>query len=317
MKRLKQFLLISINVILFIYLGVWLSNNIKYEVFLNTLSSVDLSVLAIVMLLNIIILFPYANRLKLILNSNNFKVPYKITVVGYGLNIVLPFKLGEIGKILYAKRVHGIQASKFAIISFIEKLFDVNILFIILLFSLLFSTKNTLASSGIISSVFVFLIFSWLLIFSIRKKNIKNLLKTRIVFKIKVVKKFIFILHREIKQYSFKTILKSSIIIWFINILIVYLIFRLISPIEISILDITILIVMLSFAISIPSLPANLGVVEGIIVWYLITYYSIPNEKALLIALIYHIGYALPYAIIAAYFIISSKLKIKNTFKGI
>ena len=203
-----------------------------------------------------------------------FKPSYETIVISNALDILLPARIGEVIKPIYLKKFYKYPYDKGFSSLFIERFFDVIMLFFIVIIWAYFYFSNPLIQKTLLSLA-IFIIF---VLMFFNSKFILNLLN-----------KFDFIS----KTYkNINSLLKKSHIILFWSIVLwsIYLISyeTFFSQLNLSLTQLIELFIFSTIALSIPLAPAGAGTFEGAIVFYL-NHYGISKEEALLFATIYHL----------------------------
>jgi len=213
-------------------------------------------------------------RFKTIINSK-FIPAYETIVVSNFLNMILPARLGEVSKAVYLKKFYNYDYNKSISAIFIERFFDVIILFfIVILWAYLYFSNQIIHNSIIILSI---LIIGIILFFN--SKLILNLIK-------KLPFKFAELIYKNIQLLFGKShiILIWSFILWIVYLMSYWSFFLFL---DLNINQIIELFIFSTIALAIPLAPAGIGTFEGVIVFYL-SNYGINKEDALLFASVYH-----------------------------
>lgn len=301
---LKNSLLLLLNIIIFYFLISWIMKNIDIVKFQVAFSSVSIGTIFIILCINLLPLFFYSKRLSTILNKN-ISISFALVNLGYGLNAILPFRMGEVAKLLYAKKIFHIPSSQFVVATFIEKYFDILFLGFLVSFFLIFAVQNYI-NARFLLVLFGLLISAMIAIFIIRK--IISYLKKRERWSGKI-KAFLLSVEQYSVGHDIKKLLILSGLVWVSNILSVYATFNILLPTALPLIHAVGLLIVLALAVAIPVAPAGLGFFEAGIVAYLVSMLHINNEAALMSAILFHLAVTVPQFIIMLSILTFSKLK--------
>jgi len=201
-----------------------------------------------------------------------FNVAYETIVISNALNMFLPARLGEVIKGLYLKKFYDYDYNKSISAVFIERFFDVIMLFLIILsWGYFYFTNEVIKNSIIGLSIFILLT---ILFFN-----------SKIVLKLFQKFEFLTKIYNNIHLLFKKSwnLLFWSIVLWFCYLLSYGSFFDFLTfnqVIELFIFS--------TVALAIPLAPAGIGTFEGVIVFYLGNY-GVSKEEAFLFASVYHI----------------------------
>ena len=253
-----------------------------------------------------------------------FQPTYKETFlklsIGYFINNIFPFRLGEIGRALFMGSTMKVNPGKVLSSIFLERIFDLIILAFFLLLMLPYVIGMAWVRTTawlILGGMVVGLIFLW---FVIQNSDQVNNLLERLSSKSTFVKRFIVPFFLSILD-GFKTIKKPKQIIYgFLGIIFSWMV----SFVQYSL----ILFIMtgtskwwwgafanvsLALGIALPSAPAGLGLYESAIVAGL-KLFNIDESIALAFALIMHISQFLLVAILGVYALYKDGYSFKNLY---
>lgn len=217
------------------------------------------------------------------MSNLSFKVSFETIIVSSALNMILPAKLGELSKALYLKKFYNYNYHKTLSIIFVERFFDV-----IMLFLLLCIWTYSYASSDIIKSAL--LILSLLIIIIIfffnTTKTLQLLKKIPLKFLRIYLQKIYKVVHKMFQSpfsLSFYTI-----VLWLTYFLNTYVFFSYAIDFNLNVTIILGLFIFSTIALSLPLAPAGIGTYEASVVLYL-SGYGVSKEDALMAATVYHI----------------------------
>lgn len=297
MKRyLKNIFYISINIIIIYFFTLWIIENIDIQKLKLAFLSVPIITVFIVFIVNFLTLFFYANRLMSILDKSFF-TSFSLINLGYGFNAILPFRMGEIVKILYAKKIYKIPSSQLIVSIFIEKILDISFLGLLLSLFLVFSVQNYI-SVKMLFIIFILVIGVVVFIYIARKSILKLQNSENIEGKIKI---FLLSVYKYSKGHNIKKLILKSGLIWVANLIAIYITFNTLLSVEFSFINAIGLLLVIVLSIAIPATPAGVGLFEAGIVAYLVTILNVDSEVALMSAILFHLTVTVPqFAIMIA-----------------
>jgi hypothetical protein len=292
-----KLVLIGFNLVVFYLLWRWVTENIQIDMLLDHIKRIPVWALLGSIALNLTVLAMYGKRMALLLNRD-FHTGFSIINVGFALNTVMPLRLGDAMKMyishkLYKTPLVGIFAASVA-----EKLADITYLILLGVVVAVFSVGALIQTNILYPAVFLVLLCSSFIV----------LLRLYIVQVVKLLPKkgrmrrTLIELHKHARDYSIKHILTISFGIWTLNIAIMLFSFNTYLPdLRISLLDAATLLLILSFAIAVPSAPAGIGLFEAGIVVYLTQKLGVNTEAALAVATVFHLVNTVPQLAMASW----------------
>ena len=167
-KDNKLYFIALLNLTIFFFIFIWISNYLNDTNFLNKLSNFHIGIIALPFLFNVLALFFYGLRFSAIIECN-LKDGIFITLMGFGLNAIFPFRFGEALRITYGCKLFKFKIGEFLTAIFYEKFLDLfTLFFVVFIFGIKFFTeyfqfeyKNIyLALILIIIASFFYFIFS-------------------------------------------------------------------------------------------------------------------------------------------------------------
>ena len=243
------------------------------------------------------------------MSSLSFVVSFETISISSALNMILPARLGEVSKALYLKKFYNYSYHKSISIIFIERFFDVIVLFLLMCLWVYNYFSNTVLKVSILTLATV--IFVIILFF-----NSKKMLKLIKKIPLKYIRVYVQKIYKNINKllknpYS---ILAYTFILWFLYLLSCMLFFMYSVNFHLTLKDILELFIFSTIALSIPLTPAGIGTFESAVVLFL-SHHGIDKTDALISATVYHI---LIFAVdfILLYFVLfMKKLKLKDVIK--
>lgn len=288
MKPARNLWLGIINAICLASLLIWTSKNISLQGVYTHLGEFPKGELIAVCTLNIAVLAIYGLRMSAILNIR-FRPALGTIVLGFGLNGMLPFRLGDIAKMVYARQLFGISTARMAAATAIEKLFDLGAVLLLGITAIRFIAFDALYSGIKTLGALLFVALIGLIIANKLHGKLQKRQHRIYVWLTTAI---------ENVQHQFKgrqpvVVGFYTITIWAVTILTTYVMFASLYP-EFKWSDAFMLTLVLVLAIAIPGAPAGLGIVEAGIVVYLHKMVGIDTTQAVAAALAFHLAIVLP-----------------------
>ena len=264
-------------------------------------------------------------RWRMILSSNytiSLRFLFESIMIGYFINSILPFRLGEFGR-AYALSMKSPIGTFEAFGSIIlERLIEVMCLLFILIIALNFYSADKILDVNQIIFLSMLLILLAIVLFN-------STFRKKIIFFLEIKSKesssrlsFIFYKFLEVckgfslfdsKENKFD-ILITSFLIWFIFYLITILGINAIG-LNLSLLEALFLLVFSSIAISIPSAPGGIGPYHAAIVFIVSNIFMYDNNQALALAILLHAVAYVPEVIIGLFYFYRYSISYKDLKK--
>jgi hypothetical protein len=301
----KYLVMIGLNAAFFYYLITWLNQSIQWHNVGTAFQKIPLSVIALSLILNLFALYFYGKRLSYLLNQP-LGTGFWISIYGFGANNVLPFRLGDLLKLYYAKKYYHISTTKLVFVKVVEKLFDLSGLLII-------GSIAFLAGGFLINQKYLGLL-ALLLIVAMGGTALGLYALNRHTRLIDIITG-----HRRLNHFYKKIMeiknnpdivpaLRMTGYIWILTTLTFYGFFRFALPdASVSYVDALALTFITTLSLGIPSTPGAVGIFEAAIVFYLTKFLRIDTESALAAALLLHLAIAIPQIILMG----AAMLKVK------
>jgi dolichol-phosphate mannosyltransferase len=291
--RLTQFIILGANIAIFAALAIWVRDNISLNAVLTYMEAASVGIVLAAVVLNTLLSLAYGFRLACLLEWP-FPTSLATVLLGFGLNDILPFRLGEVAKIAYAHQKFGIPPASLAAAGAVEKLLDLGALALLGLWAMRWVSFE-LAKATTVSLASLFLAASALL-----AAGLWGLHQWRHVAAEHVPWLFdaADLLLRKGRPRALMAIVLWTAIIWSITVLMIYVIFAgWLSAFSLS--DAIILAVILALAIAVPGTPGGLGIVEAGAVGYLHEVLNVDLNQALAAALVFRVVTTLPQVLAA------------------
>lgn len=291
-KNLKWVLALIFNVFLFLFLYYWLKKNISFHELIHSIKQTHISSILGVIVIYMVVLTFYSLRLSTILKFD-FKNSFFLVSINSGFNNLLPFRMGDILRIYFAKKIFNIDVDHIIAATFMERYFDLTLLLllgsVILLQQPLGLSLNTIYVFTLLlgCSLLGFILYRYLIVVD---NSAKKLLcrSERLSFFIKAMEK-VFLDKNKLIIFLF------SSGVWLGILAAYYSFFKMNLPVTSFDLTGSILLLFtttLSFAVSYSL--AGIGIFESAIVYYLIKHLHVLPSDALALALVFHFATALP-----------------------
>lgn len=257
---------------------------------------------------NIMAFVFYALRLGILI-SKNFRISLPTVILGFGLNSVLPFRLGELAKLYYANRLFFIPASRLFAATLVEKLFDLSALAILTVL-IVMATNIGLIHKSIAILLVVIVLAGYVFAFTYRRFS--HRIEKAVGGSVRL-QALLAALREQSRMHHVRAIAFYTLLIWATNTLVVYTAFSGFLPgFQIEIQDAVALLLISALAIAIPTAPAGVGVFEAGIVAYLTQMQGVPSELALACAVVFHLVISVPQLAILGIILVRHRLSIPS-----
>jgi glycosyltransferase 2 family protein len=291
----RRAILIGANLLLYFFLIRWAIKNIDFHVLLADLGRISPGAVAVSVTGNVVLLLLYGLRMSRLL-GRRFFVALTVVNLGYALNLVLPFRIGDVTKIYLGRRMFGIRISQMVSATFAEKLIDLGSLIVLGGIIVAFSSSH-FVNAGTLAPValLVAAVICAILAFRMFLPRFVNLTPKR-----GGIRRGIIALHRQLNSYKSTTVYIATAGIWCLSIGVSYYSFNAyISGLHMGLLDAAAILVITALAVAVPSAPGSIGLYEAGIVAYL-QQKGVDAEAALAAASIFHLANTLPPALMTA-----------------
>lgn len=295
-KRLvKIATIVLINFIIGFFIAKWVWVYVDFNLIIDESMSLDQTSLIISMFLGMFLYLLYGLRMALLLDIN-LLVSTQIVIMGFGLNAFLPFRLGDILKIIISKQFFKVDLTKTSFATVIEKGLDLTIIGSLALIFLFDIVKYSIP-------FFLISLVIWVLYIMVKSKLIPKINN-------KFVNKCISLIQVMLLQNKRKSIIFSTISIWVVTCIVFYVFFNFnITDGSFNYLDAIALLIFTTLSLSIPSMPAGIGIFESGIVFYLINHFHFTPEKAVAYAMIFHLLMILPQIVLTVIILFSNIIR--------
>jgi uncharacterized membrane protein YbhN (UPF0104 family) len=294
MESTRKRLLLAANLAILALILYWVSEHISLGELRERAKDLPPEGLLGALVLNLAVLGVYGLRLSLLLGTR--RLPALATVIiGFGMNGVLPFRLGEVAKLGYARQLFGIAAPRLIAATAAEKLMDLCALLL-----LGFTASQLVVAPYLDRGIAIASALAGILVTGLALAFLSLAIWERAGRKTHNWITDAFDTLRA--QRSLSSIAQLALLtaaIWAITVASVYWMFSSVFP-QFSLANACVLTLVLALAIAIPSAPAGLGVVEAAIVAYLHQALQAEPNQALASALAFHVIVVVPQVLTTA-----------------
>ena len=292
----RKLAILAINAVLLVIFLDWFSRNISFPELLGHFSRIPVHAILISLLINLGSLAAYASRMALLV-GRNFFIGFAIVNIGYAFNAIFPMRLGEPVKIVVVHRMYRLPLSRVAVAAVLEKFLD--LIKVIILAGLVISVaaeRHVDASMLQRSVIAVAMLGIGFWVLKLLAPRINGLFSG-----LAWLKRLVADVYQHSITVPLGRIIFMTVIIWACNIFLVYAVLNGYIPARgFNLLDAATMLVVLAFAVAIPSAPASIGLFEAGIVAFLTQAHGIQNELALAVAVVFHLVITVPQLAIAA-----------------
>lgn len=289
-KLMKNATIAVVNLAILGFAARWVDANIRLAELASVLQRVSPMALATVAVINLLVLVFFAYRLA-VLTDVRPRVAFNVACLGSGLNGLLPFRLGDVARVYYSKRLYGVSATKLAAASFVEKLFDLAALGLMLL-TIALTGGSRLIDAGLVLILSAMIGAGLLVLFVLLRYA--HLIGARVSGS-EFMRTVISSLQHHLRIRRKVAVSLATVAMWLANLLVVYAGLSWFLPgVEIRALDATVVLLIIALAIAVPGAPAGLGIFEAGVVAYLALVFRVGSEEALATALLLHLAISLP-----------------------
>jgi len=322
---MNRWLKLSLGFILS-FLGLYFSfRNIELNNLVKSFETINYFWIFVATILLILYTYLRSIRWRLLLFSLkpvSIKDLFASNMVGYFGNSILPFKMGEILRGYAISKNNDLKTSTVLGSIVLERVCDLGgLLLLLMIVALFYSFPYDIELSLILSAGVILLILILLWLISFKKEFIMNKIKGTQLMDFKTVISFIKTLSSFSKGFSSLNSFRSfifvsliTVISWFILYLVTY--YTLLSlNLSISWVEIAVVLLLTSMAMSIPAAPGAIGT-HHFATYYvmnnLLDFNSIDSQT---FAIVLHAVSYLPLVAIGAYYFFKSSIQIFDVFE--
>lgn len=303
MEITRKRLFLAVNLAALAVILYWLREHISLAEVISQLKAIPLEGLLGALTLNVAVLGVYGARLALLVTARRLQA-LEVVIIGFGMNGVLPFRLGEVAKLAYARQFFGFATPRLVAATAAEKLMDLcALLFLGIIASQLVVApylNQGIAIAGVLVGGLVLAITAAFLALAHWERSGRQAHSW-------ITGAFDTLREQKDTARIVRLALLTAII-WVTTVTSVYWMFGSVFP-QFSVLDASVLTLVLALAVAIPSAPAGLGVVEAAIVAYLHQALQAEANQALASALAFHFIVVMPQVLATAGLLIVHSLR--------
>jgi len=240
------------------------------------------------------------------MSKTSFKISYETITVSTALNMILPAKLGELSKALYMKNFYKYSFHKGLSLVFVERFFDIIVLFLLMSFWAYLYFSSPAIKNGIVSlSIFIVLT-----IFFFKSKKILLLLK-KIPFRfLRIYSQKIYKQVNSILKEPF-SIFNITILTWVIYFLALYAFFTYAVDFHLEFQNVLELFLFSTIAFAVPLTPAGVGTFEAVVILFLQTH-GVGKEDAFVASTVYHLLMFFVYLALLLLLMYTKNIKVQD-----
>lgn len=284
-RRTLGLALLVTNIAVFAAALVWCYANLSLATFVASLSAVSASSMIFLLCLSVVLMAAYGLRLHCLLD-NRWRDAQAIVMLGFGLNSILPFRLGELAKITYARRFLGTRPEQLLVATGAEKCLDLGALTLIGL-TALNSPVFTAIRPGliVIAVIFAICVTGAGLVLLLAKDGLIATWARRFSWLTRIVAS----LREQARPQTLWRVVLWTGLIWALTLWSIHEFFGAALP-GFGVMDSVVLCLLITLAIALPGAPAGLGVMEAGIVTYLVGAMNADPNQALALAIVYRLA---------------------------
>jgi uncharacterized membrane protein YbhN (UPF0104 family) len=286
----SRFLVVALNLCLFSLFAYWLIANIDFNTLLNQFFLIPIWATVGATAIYLVALLLYGLRMALLLDCR-ISQGCKVTTLGYALNTVMPFRLGELLKILLTNQLWGFGKTQVISASAMEKLCDLS--------KLIFFTGLIVVAGGLwpipltAAVSLAAVIAAAVLCIILGRIHISKII--RWMPKYRGLRRTVIEFHKHTGSYPLVWIAIVTSGIWVVNVaLIAFSINSFLPQAGLSFSNAAILYFILSLAVAVPSAPAGIGLFEAATIAFVSGVSEVGYEASLAAATVLHAVISLP-----------------------
>ena len=304
--NIKNISRLLLTIVVSLFFITYALKDFDYSMFIKSINNANYFYIYLSIVILLITIQLRAIRWHFLFNEN-IKVNslYQAQLIGYMCNNLLPLRFGEFFKSYYLEK--KLKISKFKVFGTVvlERFLDLIGMILLVLIIMNTSAFNKLSSYYFKFILFIFFVSLLGIIFSIYIKNPKKIKSSnRIIVNIlDVINGFSSLAYNNVLYVFIMTLL-----IWINYIIVVYLVQYAFS-FNLDIYQSILLLLLPSLALSIPSLPGNIGTFEGAVV-YTLSLYGIKDTIGF--GFILHSISFIPYTLLGLIYFVKERKIIFN-----
>lgn len=285
--------------------SIWyLIHSVKLDVIINNLNNIEY-IFAVPVLISFFCAYVInALRWKMLqTDSISFKNAWNATIINYGVNVLLPARMGDLAKLAYMKRFSGVPASHALVWLFFERAVDIFIIILAGSAATLISYPS--AGKEYIRTLIILPLAAVIavLIFILARQRISSLIERlqSIRHIPRTIISFISNFSTALNQMSSRKVVNCigiSILYWFLIVYLGYYFSMRMLGIQLSYAGSIFVICSAGLAYSVPSAPSGLGIFH-LAVLTALRILDVPPEQGILAATFIHLITTIPVAVYA------------------
>ena len=296
------------GIIISIVFSFFSFKNFQINTLFSLLNNINYSIIALAIFLLIFSVYLRAIRWKLLFNSSNIKTRslFDAELIGYFGNNIFPLRFGEFLRCIIVSENYKISKTYIFGTVILERLLDMLGVIFVSIFLLILNYSILIDFILEFNLLYVFILIPFILFFSNKLYFFKNF------FKNKFMKNIIDGIS-GINKENILFIILYTLLIWSIYIIEVYLIQSSIQ-LNLNFSECIFLLIISTFALSIPSSPANIGTFEFSIIFGMSTLGLYIDNQDLVISfsVLLHALTFIPYTILGGMLFIQNNYLINS-----
>lgn len=308
-RRTLKLALFVTNIAVFVAALAWCYANLSLAAFISSVSAVSTSSMLFLLCLSVLLMIAYGLRLRCLLD-NRWRDAQAIVMLGFGLNSILPLRLGEVAKITYARRFFGTRPEQLLVATGVEKCSDLGALTLIGLAALNSPVFAAIRPGlNMIALVLALCLAGVGLVLLLAKNGLAAGWMRRFSWLTRLIDS----IREQVRPRTLWRVVLWTGLIWVLTLWSIHEFFGAALS-DFGMTDAIVLCLLITLAIALPGTPAGLGVVEAAIVTYLVgTAHADPNQ-ALALAILYRLA-SLILQLPAALAIVAWNLEIVRSLR--
>jgi uncharacterized protein (TIRG00374 family) len=288
MKIGRGLVLAIINGVCLLTLVIWVSKNISMREVISAWNAMPKMGVTGVLFLNAAVLLIYGLRMSALVGVR-FVPAFATILLGFGLNGMLPLRLGDLAKLVYARQLFGISTARLTAASAVEKVMDLGAVLILGFTITQFISFRAIDSSMHVLAILLLVAIAGLLTARAIHRRWQPTERRAYIW----VTTAIHTIHEQLKGRQALVVASYTVGIWATTVVMTYMMFASIYP-EFGWADAFLLTLVLVLAIAIPGAPAGLGIVEAGIAGYLHAALNVDAPHAIAAAIAFHLATVIP-----------------------
>lgn len=296
-RKAKFTCTIILNLGIVYCLVLWLVHNVHLQDLYHDIAAVSLTSICWTLLVGVLVSFLYALRLKFLLRSN-LATGWFLIALGNGLNNILPFRLGDLLRIVFAQQNYQIPTNKIIVATFVERFLDLVALLSMAGFPLLFYPQ---LRGSAISYLLLGLFCCALLAVGVYRLLMQSEgFAQRYLARLSFMHNLKQSLSQVMGLQNKSRLNLVTVGLWFSLVLQYYFFFHgNLSNYPITLAEASVLCFITTLSFAIPYMVAGIGVFESAIIYFLVQFIHVDATQAAALALTYHFVFSLPQILLA------------------